>query len=90
MNFLAAFIATFLTSLLSGLAFDWIARHFASARTAALAAFWVTVGNAAGRYGGAAKADADLLLVLGGLTGAALALFILWRTLLRGRPEATD
>ena len=83
MYMLLAFAAAFMSTMLAGAIANFIFRHFASNRSASVAAFWLTVGAAGGRYPYSGRLTADAVLALSALSGAALAIIILWRWLLR-------
>lgn len=83
MAILADFAAVLVATLLTGGITYWIFKHFASTKVAAVAAFWLSLGRAGERYSFSGPLNAETAPALGALAGAVLALFLLWRWLLK-------
>jgi hypothetical protein len=81
MNILLAFSAALLTTLIGGGIAYFLAKHFASKKAARLAAFWLTVGGAANRH--SVRLDEETAIEFSALAGGLVAIFLLWRFLLR-------
>jgi hypothetical protein len=83
MTLLLTFAVALVGTLLAGAMAYFIFKHFASVRAAGIAAFWLTVGSTGGRYSYSGPANEEAVLAFGGILGAALAFFVLWRWLLK-------
>jgi hypothetical protein len=91
MTLFGAFASALLTTLLTGGVAYYLFKQFSSLKAAGIAAFWLTFGTAGGRYSYSGPLTQDTVAALAALAGAALALILLWRWLLK-RPagEATN
>jgi hypothetical protein len=83
MTMLLAFAVALLGTMLAGAIAYFIFKHFASNRAASVAAFWLTVGAAGTRYSYSGPLTEDTAIAFSAFFGAALAILILWRWLLK-------
>jgi hypothetical protein len=83
MIMLLSFIAALVTVLLGGGIAYYIAKHFASNRAARIGAFWLLVGATVGRYFYFGPLIREAAPAFSALAGAALAILLLWRLLLK-------
>jgi hypothetical protein len=83
MTMLLAFAVALVGTMLSGAIAYFIFKHFASKRTASIAAFWLTVGAAGRSYSFSGPLTEDAAIAFSAFSGAALAILILWRWLLK-------
>ena len=88
---LLAFAAALVTTMLAGAIAYFVFKHFASKKAASIGAFWLMVGAAAVRYSYSGPLNDEAALAFSALLGAGLAVFLLWRWLLRKPADsATD
>jgi hypothetical protein len=80
---LSAFVAAFVSTMLAGTVAYFIFKHFASDQAAGIAALWLTVGAAGGRYSYAGPLTREAAFGLTAFAGAVLAILLLWRWLRR-------
>jgi hypothetical protein len=83
MTMLLAFVVALLGTMLTGAIAYFIFKHFASDRAASIAAFWLAVGAAGMRYSYSGPLTEDTAIAFSAFFGAALAILILWRWLLK-------
>ena len=83
MEFLVAFSAAFLATLLVGALSRLVASLFASTPTARVAGFSVAIGFVLARYSFAGSPDIEMAAPIAAATGAVVALVVLWLWLLR-------
>lgn len=83
MTMLFAFAVALVSTMLVGIIAYFIFKHFAPKRAASIAAFWLTVGAAGGRYSYSGPLTGEAALAFSAFLGAVLAILILWRWLLK-------
>lgn len=83
MTMLLAFAVALVSTTFAGVIANFIFKHFASNRAASIAAFWLTVGAAGGRYSYSGPLTEEAALAFSAILGAVLAILILWRWLLK-------
>jgi hypothetical protein len=83
MTMLLTFAAALVSTTLAGVIAYFIFKHFASNRAASIAAFWLTVGAAGRSYSFSGPLTEDAAIAFSAFLGAALAILILWRWLLK-------
>jgi hypothetical protein len=72
---LVAFVAALATTVLAGAIAFFIFKHFATDKAARIAAFWLTVGAAGGRYSYSGPINEQAAFAASALAGAFVALF---------------
>ena len=83
MTMLFAFAIALVSTMLAGAIAYFVFKHFASNSAASIAAFWLTVGAAGVRYSYSGPPTEQTALAISAFLGAAVAIFLLWRWLLK-------